>query len=407
MRLSLKSKITVNNFFRIATLSLIFLAALNFIDRYFYCVYLAFFVMLVTPKRRLRFSYSSIFLLGLAISMLIFDPDSRNGITSMLKPFIFFIAYTMGLSFLGQENSLEEDYTFTRNIIYAVAGGAFVHFALNLVINWGSLSRNTIDFWTQSVLGATGQACLACICVGIIAAFLFSNVTRKQKLLALGLLAVILVYNLVLAGRTLLSLMIIMCVVAFLYKNVTYKREIIKNTLLLLAAVILVLILYNMDFMEIKTSFEQSNFYARFWGEHDEDLFGNIRLESKKIYLQNMLDYPFGGNQIKSQYKRYAHDLYLDTYDESGIFAFSFIVAYMIASIVRLVQCVKSERMTFEMKQLILCVYVVINIQFWLEPIMQGMPWLFASYCIIDGTVSYLLHKERLIKSEGNKIECV
>ena len=58
-------------------------------------------------------------------------------------------------------------------------------------------------------------------------------------------------------------------------------------------------------------------------------------------------------------------------------------------------KCLVDKNIDFGVRQLVLCVYFVINIQFWLEPIIRGMPWLLASYCFMDGTVNTLLRNSQ------------
>ncbi len=400
MQLRIRTQIELDDVFRISILFMMFMAAMNFIDRYYYCVFIAFFIFLFTPKRQVIINPSTGLLLGLAVSILIFGSDTRDSFTTMLKPFTFLIAYTVGAGFFARETNLNKDAKYVKLIIYAVSGGALLHFIFNMIINSNAASvfRDLKDFWTNSVMSATGQACLACMSVGVLSALIFSNVKKLYKIISIVLLAVILVYNFMLAGRTLIYLTAIMLVVALLHQSVVYKKKFLKNLIVIIAVAVVLIILYNFDVFGIKSMFESTNFYARFWGVHDDDIGNNIRLESKFKYIQNMPMHFFGGSGIKEFLGgRYAHDIYLDTYDAYSIFAFFAIVAYMVASIIRLVKCMRSRHLSFDLKQLIMCVYVVINIQLWTEPILQGVPWLFASYCLIDGAVTALLYKERAL----------
>ena len=110
-------------------------------------------------------------------------------------------------------------------------------------------------------------------------------------------------------------------------------------------------------------------------------------------YLKYIDRYPFGGNNIREILGFSAHDLYLDTYDESGIFATFTIIDFIISSIIRAIKCVTNKTIPLETRHLLACVYLGVNIQFWLEPIMRGMPWLLAFYCLIDGTVTAMLDR--------------
>ena len=103
----------------------------------------------------------------------------------------------------------------------------------------------------------------------------------------------------------------------------------------------------------------------------------------------------WGGENINTLFGHRAHDLYLDTYDEAGLIALITIAIYIICSLSRMVKCLKCKSLSTQVKLLIACVYVACNIQFWLEPILRGVPWLLASYCFIDGAVSRLIKNER------------
>ncbi len=407
MQLRLLSRTKRSNLFRAIVLILMFLGALNVIDRYYYFVYAAFAVFLITPDRKIRFNYSTAFLLVFGISFAIFSPNVTASITSMLKPFIFLIAYTMGVSLLDKHSPYAQDSRHVRRIIYAVAGGAFVHFLLNLLTNWGSLFRNTIDIWTQSVLSATGQAALASMCVGLSAAFIFSKVSKPKKILAICLLATVFTYNLILAGRTLLYLSVIMCAIALIYYTMYHKKQTVKTVLAVIAGLLLLVVLYNLNIFGIKDAIESTNFYQRFWGVNSEEFYSQTRFNLKRQYIENMFEHCFGGQHIKDEVNAYAHDLYFDTYDEAGIFSFIALILYMGASLLRLAKVMKAKHIGFEMKQLVVCIYLVMNIQFWIEPILQGMPWMFASYCFIDGGVSALLNKRYAVINSTAETENV
>lgn len=377
--------------FDVFLLFMLFLTALNFVTRYFFWIYIALAVFLVTPDRKLRGNFSTLILAMLTLSILIFDVNSVSSPTNFLKPFIYLISYTIGFGLTSNcdDHSICEKEI--KRVIVVSAGGLFLHYVLNMIINFGSLSRDTIDIWTNSVLSATGQASLASMCVGVVAAILFTKTKVRYKILAIVLTVIILLYNLVLAGRTLLVLLLILIAAAFLYKSIYYKKNIIKGLLIGALIVVLLVTLYNFNIFSIKDTVETSNFYWRFFENGEGDLGRDSRMDYKSLFIKTMLEHPFGGGHLREFYGNFAHDLYLDSYDEYGIFALLFIVAYMISSIIRLFRFLRHPAPAFSTKQLVFCVYLVLNIQFWLEPIMLGMPWLFAAYCLIDGALANFL----------------
>lgn len=377
----------------------VFLGTLNLIDRYYYCIYMAVLFFIITPRRRLHLNTDFFVLMFLSIAMLLFSPGMQSSITSMIKPFTYPLCYLLGSSMLVCRANNNADFwqkeKMVSAVIYVLAGGAFAHFVLNMITNWGIANRDVIDVWTKSAMSATGQAALASLMVGISVAFLFSAVGSKKKIIAVVALSLVITYNLMLAGRTLFVLIMVTAVFALMCTWFAEKKKMIKKVIVLLGGVLVLIWLYDADAFGIRTVIESSNFYDRFFdGSYNQGINDDSRMEHKLGHLKYFFDYPWGGNNIGRLYGHHAHDLYLDLYDESGIFALLAIVVYIISSLSRMVKCIKSRYITGQTRMMISCVYFVCNVQFWLEPITAGMPWLLAAYCLFDGVVTYLLSQE-------------
>lgn len=395
----------LKNLFVFFILCFVFLSSLNFVDRFYYFIYIAFFFLLLIPKGTLRFDSSFFALLLFSMTLLLFDPTYQTKITSMIKPFTYPLCYMVGISLFSagakKSNNLLRDEKRTAWIIYVTASGVLLHFILNRIINHGIDSRNVIDFWTRQDMSATGQATMACLMIAVAVAFLFSKVKRTKKVIAILSLLIILEYNIILAGRTIFMLFLIEFGVALLYliyenRKKRIRGKSIKIFLIIAICIGVFLLLYNNNFLELKETFESSNFYERFYGgRHSQDIEDDSRMEHKMYYIEHFWESMFGGEKLRAVYGHHAHDLYLDTYDEAGIFALIFIVFYIVKSFGRAIRCARNKNLTFEIRLLILCVYVVVNVQFWLEPIIRGVPWLLATYALIDGAVARLLVKER------------
>ena len=100
-----------------------------------------------------------------------------------------------------------------------------------------------------------------------------------------------------------------------------------------------------------------------------------------------MLDYPFGGGVMRTEIGGYAHELYLDIYSDVGIIGYILVVAVMIIFAINVFKLIKSDKLSLETKGLLLCVFLGTNIVFFLEPIIQGSPWLFCIYCFLNGVI--------------------
>ena len=396
-------KLTFTSF---AILVSLFFAAINFLNVYYFFLFFAFCTFLFTPGRKLKFDLSFFALCLFSVSKMVFDPAS-NSMFNVLICFIFPVSYFIGYCFWGNNDSFDEHIRYTHGIIYIFAAGTLCHFLLNMLINAGvsDIGRDTIDFWTRNEMSATGQASLACFSIAVVSAFLFSNCGKVKRIIAVLVLAFIIAYNFILAGRTIFALLLIALAFAFFFRARVYKKKILKTLFIVLLIVALLLFAYSRDIFGVRTAFESSNFYLRFNGEYSQELDDDHRLEFKLYYLEHLFDYPFGGGNIRAQLGHSAHDLYFDLYDESGLFAFLGLVIYILASIRRWFRFTKCKALSFETRLLVSCVYLAVNIQFWLEPITRGMPWLLAYYCLTDGLVSSVLRKIENEKSLGrNKI---
>ncbi len=393
MIIRIKKTFTSNILTRSVIYLFILLTMMNFLNQYYYWICAAFLIFLFAFKPRVVIDASTFWLIGMSIAMSIIAVRDTMNMTDIIKPLTFVMAYIIGLNIINTRDTVEKSVQRFRQIILLVAAGTFIHFFLNMATNQFSLVRNTIDIWTKTMCSATAQATLACVCIGLAIAVLFSNYTIKRKILAMFVLAVILLYNLILAGRTLIVLIFIVCAVALIYRCTIYKRKILPILFSVLGLVVLFVFLYSMNVANFRTMIQQSNFYMRFFGDYAENIMQDSRMEYKKIYLENLLKYPFGGSNIRHMYGQYSHDLYLDSYDEFGAPAVVGLIGFMILSWGRLIKCMKTRALAFNVKQLVLCVYFVINVQFFIEPIIQGATWLFCAYCIIDGCLGAVLRK--------------
>ena len=378
------------------TLFFMFLAAMDFFARFFVWVYLAALAFMCLPNRKLHIDFSILCLMVLSLSFLVFDPISQDRLLDMLKPFTYPICYLIGSSlYIGNRDEkfvLANGEKRVSNVIYVLAGGTAVHYVLNMIINWGAETRIVVDYWTKVEISATSQATICCFLLAVAIAFLFTKVGKKKKIIAVAALVLIISYNLILAGRTIFALMIIMAVVVYLYTRWVNKEKLLKTVIIAVVIFLLLSLLYNANAFGIKSAFESSNFYTRFYGgTYTQEIDDDKRLDYKLQYLEHFLDYPWGGENINELVGHHAHDLYLDTYDEASVFAFLAVVAYILMSLIRMVKCIKNDRLTVATRTLVLCIYLSCNIIFWLEPILRGMPWLFSAYCFMDGAVTALL----------------
>ncbi len=376
-------------------LMFIFLASMNLFNWFYYLIFVALAIYIIAPNQRLQLGgISSVALLMLAISWMVFSPMSQESVFALVKPYVYFLCYIIGSSMLKTDSDgfdvKKSDMLFDR-IITVCASGAFIHYLLNWVKNRNSSERNTVDFWTNTNVAATGQAALACFALAVAIAIIFSKNSKARKLGAAITIVLILLYNLILSGRTLILLLLLTGVTAFLHRFLGQKKGKIKIILYVLLLICIIIFLYRSDFLGVRSMVEDSPLYNRFFGEQSvNDLDEDGRWERKLYHMQNMDRAIWGGAHIREKIG-HAHDIFLDTYDEAGIFALLGMVVYLILTVRRLIGCLSSKTLSFDFKQRVLCIYLISYVEFMIEPILQGMPWMFALFCLMDGYVGRVL----------------
>ena len=158
-------------------------------------------------------------------------------------------------------------------------------------------------------------------------------------------------------------------------------------------------IVYTKNIYNIQGWINNSNLFNRFSGAKILD---DSRIEFKRAYIRNMLNYPFGGGELRKALGNiYAHDLYLDVYSDVGIIGYFLICLFMICSVIRLIKVIKNNRISNDLRLIIICVFLAILIEFMVEPIIIGVPWMLCIYCFLCGIIKPL----KVISSEQKNIK--
>lgn len=386
------------------TLMFFALATMNVINRYYYFAYIAIAFFCIKNGRKFKLDivpFTMLFVL--AVSWVAFSPESAASIFGLIKPFTYVLCYVVGNSMLDDDITYSKDKTSLRLfyiMITTVALGSLVHYLLNWYVNIDTVDRNTVDIWTNEVMAATGQAALACLPLGLSIALLFSKTKIWAKVASVVAVVLILLYNLVLAGRTLFIMLFAITAIAFIHRLSKQKTGRMRIIVLLLAIILLILFVYQANLFNIREFIEDTPIYERFFAKNSSsDLDEDGRMRKKLYHLNNMDKAIFGGAHIRDEIG-HSHDIILDTYDEAGIFALIAIVGYLAVSIIHLVQVMNDKTLPFTFRNVVLCVYIIVFLEFMVEPILQGMPWFFATFCLIDGYVSRILSHNRMIDSK-------
>lgn len=388
---------------------LLFFASMNFYAKFFYFAFAAFFALCLIQRKVI---VNGISLLYLALSVLMAVYNFDEGIKSMLRCLAPVCLYIVGSNIAfgvsqSRNGSVWYDTERAEKTGFAalatIATGSFTHYILNFLMNVGKgISRNTIDIWSRAIMAATGQATLACLMLGLSVAMVF--LPKKKSLRYIGMVYIvgILAYNLMLAGRTLFVISGILFALAIVYVFKTTDGS-IKRTRIFMGIILILLavvIVFTANIGGIQDTVFESNFFKRF--NTLESLSDNSpRTEAKLYYLHDMINYPFGGIHMRSQYG-YAHDLLLDGYDEYGILGLLMLLGILALGMRALYRLMIRTDYAKETKLAFPCVNCAIWLVFFVEPILPGMQWLFACYALINGIMDAMnVTDSRAIHNNG------
>lgn len=391
---------------------LLFLAAMNFQAKFFYFIYAAFIVLLLS-KLRLKVNRASIPYILFGVLMGIYNID--EGLLSVFRCLTYVLSFIIGSNMIlstssnriGDEDNFEHQTKIGHKILTVICWGSFVHFMLNFFYNlqW-TLGRNTNDIWTGERLSATIQASLACMMTGLCISMIISPKNKFSRVLYIISAVGILMYNLVLSGRTLPLMMIVVLIIGlvYFYKNSENLSHKLKTTLIIASILGLITLAIIFNVGGIKDYILESNFFDRLFNSKQDALLSGERSYRKIMFLQNMWKYPFGGLHMRAQFG-YAHDLLLDAYDEYGFLSIIFLLLILGFGIYNLIVFCKNKDISISCRLSFLCVYITILCEFYIEPILEGLPWLFVCYCLLNGCI-YGLNSAYLEKSHNRGVAC-
>ena len=388
-------KIKLKNITNGALFLLLFLASMNLASKFYYFVFVSFFLFVIS-KKSLRMDNCS--LLYLMLCTLMAGYHYSEDIFDIIKYFSYAFFYLIGYNVTHDSCNFDVCQEESRNIslknsnimLIVMAFGSFAHYVLNWISNVGAdVGRNTHDIWTGKEMAATGQASLSCLMLGLSVAWILASRKKIGRIFGILLLLSIMAYNLVLAGRTLIIIFFIIFTIGLIFYlvNVGEFKKRVMTVLLIIGLVALIAVLYFRNVGGVREMVENSNLFSRFSDISKGEALETERGDRKLSFLKNMVKYPFGGLHMREEFS-YAHDLLLDGYDEYGVICLVLLIGILYTGI-RELFCFcfdKANDMIYKIS--FLCVYIAILLFFCVEPIFPGMPWLFACYCLINGSLA-------------------
>ncbi len=373
-------------------LILLFFAAMNFEAKFFYFLFVPFLLIILECNCAVDAVTVVYFLLGLLMG--IYNTD--EGLKSVLRCFAPLCAYLIGLNLLSYnvhtKTNIQEDLTQKRGfqILTVLASGSFSHYLLNFLYNLNSsIGRNTNDIWTGVPMAATGQNALTCLAFGLACALLFIPWRKWCRWPAIFSISIIMAYNLILSCRTPIIMLFVLILVCLFYprKDMGYGAQLLKYLKWALLSIATIIAVYISNIGGLRDYIQKSPFILRLGGSVGFLTDNEARSTTKSIYFSQLINYPFGGCHMRAKYG-YAHDLLLDAYDEYGLIAFFLLLIVLVVGLKQLYVLLRYTNYSESVKLAFLTTYTATILEFSVEPILTGMPWLLACFCMINGCVT-------------------
>lgn len=381
------------NKYNLIWVTLVFLVTLNIFGQQHVLLLGTFFIgLLICIKKRTVFRISIDFLLLVLFSISYFFIYSINETVSINAFYLYFFAPVIAF-FIGYF-LVDNDEQFIKNTIIAVALGTFIYGSLNMylyITEFGTNAsfRGVPDIWGGQYRNATLQGTL----FTTVGSLLFYSIyllsqgrTRSFILIVFGILFSI-YSSMVLGNRTLLIIVIVTLLLNLILYVLENKRFFSSKIIFILLGIMLLFFVpYYFNFYDMQSIILNSNLYERML---TLDLSEDLRFETFKMITSQLFIYPFGGHLIPL---KYAHNLWLDVLLIVGLIPFFFLVLYTIKILLNLFKLTKSSIVSTEFKILIFSIYTGYLLNFMVEPILEGVPFMFITFCLINGMVKKYLY---------------
>lgn len=302
---------------------------------------------------------------------------------------LYLVAYMVGFLYVTGK---ADPYSQFRSVVLTLTAGTTLHGSLNAITNlrafgWTPGERVLPDFWSQAPLTATLQATLFIPLVGFACYGLAMRQPHRAIVVMLTGSSLILAgaYNLATASRTIFVVMLLTLIACTL---VPPGRRILR-VMILAGLGVGVQRLYMLDVFSLRSLVEGSALMERVSNGEAPGFGEDPRFERWVFVIQNFWDHVGGGLHFRAEIG-YVHNLWLDVYDAAGLPAFLSLVGFTFGGLVLLWRILVIDTIPVALKVLMVGLWVALLAQFMTEPILDGMPMLFAVFCVFSGAAAAL-----------------
>ena len=242
-------------------------------------------------------------------------------------------------------------------------------------------TRTLYAIWNDGLISVTLIALLSSVIIGYSFYAIVCNKNKILKVYSIVALMIVFLINIMTATRTPFILSILVCFLLFvLYtrnSNMSTKK---KFWICVLCVIVFAVLCYVNDWFGIKTFLLKSALFERM----GEEGIKTTRTDIAQEFIARMCQYPFGGNFIRKEIGKYAHNILLELYDLYGVIPFVITSVFYLQGIKNVFYMAK-KGVYKSVNFLLIGLYLSIMIQMFLEPVIEGFPILYYVFLFIHG----------------------
>jgi len=382
---------------------LLFLVSINVLYRINEAVILLFigtviYTIWYRHKFQINLEMLLLFMFGTAYFMIYvqYMPYSpRTYVSFWLGPPVM---YLIGYMFLSKRNA-----HLMKWILFTIVFGLFTYGFLNMLPYFGDMTgypdiRIAYDFWEGYWVVATLEGIYFTGVSALIIYNLMHMGIKKAwylKLIHFAALGFSAYFSILLENRTFFFLTAIVFALALLVELLLSKLKFYIPLAISFVFLAAIYYTYKYDVFGIQTFIVSTDWYVRFTTMLAAGIENDPRIPIYGLFKNQFLQFPLGGFQMDINGLDYAHNLWIDVYYAVGIYPFIMLVLYSLLTISTMVRVLISKAIKKDMKILLFSLFIAYTINFMTEPILEGVPYIFMLYCLINGlTYKYLRIKQ-------------
>lgn len=333
---------------------LMFLVAFNFFEKasLIFTLVTIFFFFVFSHKLHYRYDIDTkAFLLILfsinacAVSLIFYTPHQ------VLQSLVFALAFIIGK--MSYQNAKNKEIYVKNTLVIIILGYGFnilVNYIYNYLNNPRIGERVVFSIWTGQQILVTYWAPVALILSGgIYYTFKFEKRISVKAGVLFCTIGTIL-FGLKSATRTMVFSVFLLPFICYLVskldwlRNREYSHIKLKNIIWMLIGIVVCFLMLIFWGNEVSSFVENSAFFNRF---KTSSIMDSGRDSITQYYLENLILYPFGGEFVSYNLGRYAHNLYMETYDSYGVIGFVIIVIFLCSCIKDLFLYITRKRTSY------------------------------------------------------------